>query len=59
MLIGDKIPEDYKDSLGDHEVFAPVTTAEQMDYVSMLIEDFLEEFKDLYPERPITPKMHI
>jgi 5-hydroxyisourate hydrolase-like protein (transthyretin family) len=26
--------------------------------IGMLIEDFLEEFKVLYPERSLTPKMH-
>ena len=57
----DKIPEDnkYWENYTTHleimdEVFAPVTTPERMDYVGMLIE----EFKDLYPERPLTPKMH-
>ena len=56
LLIGDKIPEDNKhwENYTTHleimdEVFAPVTTPERMDYVGMLIEDFLEEFKDLYP----------
>lgn len=40
------------------ELFAPVTTSEKADYVGMLIEDFLETFKDLYPARLLTPKMH-
>ena len=31
---------------------------QRMDYTAMLIEDFLEEFKVLYPERSLTPKMH-
>ena len=39
-------------------IFAPVTNADKADYVAMLVEDFLTDFKDLYPERPLTPKMH-
>lgn len=39
-------------------VFAPVTSADKADYVAMLVEDFVTDFKDLYPERCITPKMH-
>ena len=33
-----------------------VFTSTIADYVSMLIEDFLTEFKDLYQDRPLTPK---
>ena len=65
LLIGDLISEDYQywDNYLTHleiidEVFAPITSIERADYVGMLIEDFLEEFKFLYPERPLTPKMH-
>ena len=39
-------------------VFAPATTVAKADYAAMLTEDFLTEFKDLYPERRLTPKMH-
>ena len=39
-------------------VFAPVTSADKADYVGMLVEDFLTDFKDLYPERRLIPKMH-
>lgn len=41
----------------DH-LFAPVTTAAKADYMSMLVEDFLEEFCKLYPDRRLIPKMH-
>ena len=65
VLIGDLVPEgdDYWENylmLLDivDELFAPVTTSEKADYVGMLIEDFLETFKDLYPARLLTPKMH-
>ena len=40
------------------EMFAPITTEDRADYLAMLVEDFLEEFKVLYPTRPLTPKMH-
>ena len=40
------------------EIFAPITTEERTKYISMIIEDFLEDFTVLYPERPLTPKMH-
>ena len=39
-------------------VFAPITSPERADYVGMLNEDFLEEFKLLYPDQPLTPKIH-
>lgn len=65
MLVGDLVPE------GDEcwenflllldivdELFAPVTAPERADYVAMLVQDFLETFKELYPSRQLTPKMH-
>ncbi len=39
-------------------VFAPVTTADKADYVAMLVEDSLTDFKVLYPERRLIPRMH-
>ena len=65
LLVGHLVPKDdpYWDNLltlltiMDY-VFAPETTADKADYVSMLVEDFLSDFKDLYPERPLIPKMH-
>lgn len=39
-------------------VFAPVTTESTITYTEVLIEDFLVEFRQLYPERRLTPKMH-
>ena len=38
--------------------FAPVITTDKLDYLQMLIQDFLIEFTQLYPDRPLTPKMH-
>ena len=40
------------------EVFAPVTSVSRADYLELLIQDFLHDFKVLYPNRPLTPKMH-
>lgn len=40
------------------EVFAPVTDVHRTKYIEILIEDFLYDFKLLYPNRPLTPKMH-
>ena len=39
-------------------VFAPVTTADKLDYLQTLIEDYLIGFTQLYPDRPLVPKMH-
>lgn len=39
-------------------IFAPVTTDDKTRYMELLIEDFLSDFVDLYPERPLIPKMH-
>lgn len=38
--------------------FAPVITADKSAYIGMLIEDFLEDFCQLYPDRWLIPKMH-
>ena len=40
------------------EVFAPVTSRDRLDYLRMLIEDFLHDFRELYIARSLTPKMH-
>ena len=65
LLIGDLIPED--DDNWEHflelltildYVFAPKTTPNKIDYLTMLIEDFLVEFRRLYPHRNLTPNMH-
>ena len=65
LLIGDLIPED--DEYWDHflqlltimdYVFAPTTTEAIIDYIAVQVEDFLVEFKRLYPDRPLTPKLH-
>ena len=39
-------------------IFAPITTTDKLEFLQMLIQDFLTEFTHLYPERPLTPKMH-
>ena len=39
-------------------IFAPVTSSDNMNYVEILIEDFLLTWQELYPLRTLTPKMH-
>jgi len=39
-------------------VFVPLITVGKADYVAGLVEDFLHDFKKLYPERRLTPKLH-
>ena len=63
LMIGDNVPEDdlYWENFLTHlsiidYLFTPVCTSTIADYVSMLIEDFLTEFKDLYSDRSLTPK---
>lgn len=64
VLIGDKVPENYPywENFLAHleivdEVFAPIISEDRLEYLSMLIEDYLEDFRALY-SRPLTPKMH-
>lgn len=65
IIIGDKIPEDYPywENYIAHleiinEVFAPIVDEDRLEYLAMLIEDFLQGFRTLYPNRLLTPKMH-
>ena len=65
ILIGDKLPEGYTywDNFLAHseimeEVSSPIITSVRAEYIRMLIEDYLVDFKLLYPGRPLTPKMH-
>ena len=39
-------------------VFAPIITEDKTSYLEVLIDNFLREFKEIYPERSLTPKMH-
>ena len=65
LLIASFIPEGHPHwenflvllSIIDH-VFAPITTSDKADYISGVTEDFLQDFKELYPTRRLTPKMH-
>ncbi len=65
LVIGDLVPDDDEHwchyakllEIIDY-VFAPVITPDKASYIGMLIEDFLEEFRELYPERRLIPKMH-
>ena len=65
LIIGDLVPEsdekweNFLCLLRIMEfLFAPVITEDKVDYLQTLIEDYLVVFTDLYPERPLTPKMH-
>ena len=65
LLVGDLVPDDnnywnnYLQLLQIMEyTFAPVTTVGKLDYLQFLIEEYLSEFTELYPSRPLTPKMH-
>ena len=65
LLVGDLAPEvnDHWDNflqlatIPDY-VFAPVTSPTLAGYIGILIEDYLVDFRHLYPERRLTPKMH-
>lgn len=64
LIIGDLVPEDEKCenflellTIMDY-VFAPVVTNDIASYLEVLIEDFLIEFRRLYSERHLTPKIH-
>ena len=65
LIIGDLVPE--SDSNWDHYLYlmeiadfflAPITTMASIEYLKVLIEDYLVEFKRLYPHCHITPKCH-
>jgi len=65
ILLGDLIPEEHPywnnfllllDIV--NELFAPVTHPHRADYLSIIVGEFLEDFKEFYPNRPLTPKMH-
>ena len=65
LLVGDLVPEGHEHwenflqlvTIMDY-VFGHVTSPSLADYLGVLIEDFLIEFRRLYPERQLTPKMH-
>ena len=65
LIIGDQVPEDdpYWENFLTHlsildYLFAPICINAVADYVAMLTEDYLVDFKKLYPDRALTPKMH-
>jgi len=65
LLIGDLIPEDDEKWSGYlmflkimEYAFAPVITLEKLDYLQMLIQDYLLEFTHLYPDQRLSPKAH-
>jgi hypothetical protein len=65
MIVGAKVPEKdekwqlYLKMLDITDiVFSPVTNANQAVYLAQLIEEHHKEFKALYPNCSIIPKMH-
>ena len=65
LLIGNFIPDDdpfwnnYLSLLTIIDfLFAPALTTSKADFLVMEIEDFLVDFRELYPNRPLIPKMH-
>ncbi len=65
LIIGDLVDEDdpnWNNYLSHleivDEIFAPVYCEDRIGYLKMIIEDFLYDFTSLYPNRPLTPKMH-
>ncbi len=64
-MIGDLIDEEdeYWECYLAHshivdEVFAPVTNIRRTEYLRVLIEEYLHDFKSLYLNRTLTQKMH-
>lgn len=65
FLIGDLVPEDDEQwkkncvllSIMEYTL-APKLTREMANYLSEKIELFLNTFTTLYPDVPVTPKMH-
>lgn len=65
LMIGDKVPEEDEHwglflslmSITD-AVFAPVTGEGIAAYLAALVSDYLELFKELYPDKRIIPKQH-
>ena len=65
LIIGDMIEEDddywenFLEFLTIMEyIFSPVTSENKIDYLRILVQDYLITFVHLYPERPLVPKMH-
>lgn len=65
LLVGSMVPEGHRhwmlflDMMQIVDIlFAPVTSKGLAAYLKVTIFDFLEEFKALFPESTIIPKMH-
>ncbi|XP_044171934.1 uncharacterized protein LOC122956333 [Acropora millepora] len=65
LIVGNLVPED--DEHWQHYctllqivriIFSPVINREQIPYLQVLIQEFLEKFKHLFPQCSIIPKMH-
>ena len=65
LMIGEQIPRDHPNWMNFlllltimDITFAPVTTADVITYLREVINDHHTGFQELYPDSPITPKMH-
>ena len=65
ILVGDLIPRDnrkwncfLKLARICERCVAPVLSADSAAYLEILIEEHHQQFRDLYPDESITPKMH-
>lgn len=65
FIIGEKMPPNdlhYACFLLLNEiallVFSPVIAKQQIPFLQLQIEEYLQQFKLLYPHRPLTPKLH-
>ena len=64
-MVGEFVPEDDEQwklfmtllTIMDY-VFAPRANQQIVSYLSVLIRQHHQEFKSLYPDSPITPKLH-
>lgn len=64
-MIGDSVPEGDPNwdnfllllSIADY-ILSPIVSRSIATLLTTLIEDYLESFKELYPECPIIPKQH-
>ena len=65
LMIGDSVPEGDPNwdnfllllSIADY-MLSPIASRGIVTLLTTLIEDYLESFKELYPECPIIPKQH-
>lgn len=65
LMIGDSVPEGDPNwdnfllllTIADY-ILSPIVSRSIATLLATLIEDYLDSFKELYPECPIIPKQH-